>query len=294
MTQPTLKIIEREIKESIESELNRTGIMYRLYSRIKDNNSILEKIDRKKYNESKKMTDIIGFRVVTYFNDDISIVSKLFRQKFNIIDDAIDIPHPNVFEPIRKNITCQLDDIKAKMFDELRHVDKSYGLTTNTFEIQFRTTLSEGWHEVEHNMRYKCRLEWHDFDYENRIFNGIYAALESLDHTMKSMFDDLSYSHYRTKNWEAMLRNSFRVRFILAPLNESIKKILTDNEELAKALFKISRTEILEKIIDSNLKMRITMDNFVFLLNFLKLKNEDILLLTPTILQDDFKYCFSE
>jgi ppGpp synthetase/RelA/SpoT-type nucleotidyltranferase len=283
-----LLLIERNTKELLEAELRRSGLMYRIFSRVKDVNSVQEKIKRKNYNDSKLMTDIIGFRITTYFNDDVNIISDYFEQKLSIFDNNYDELKPNVFEPIRKNLTCNMEAGHCRLFDELRTSENVYKYTANTYEIQFRTTLSEGWHEVEHNMRYKCKNEWDDLPYENRIFNGIYAAVESLDHSMKSMFDDLAYSHYRNRNWEAMIRNAFRLRFLLSPLNENICKILSDNDDLSKKVFKTNRNEILKIIIHSGLRMSFHMDNLIYLLNYLIFRDEDLNRIAPVQLIEDF------
>nr|WP_255419996.1 MULTISPECIES: hypothetical protein [Parabacteroides] len=36
-----------------------------------------------------------------------------------------------------------------------KRYSESFKNIDSTFKIQVRTTLSEGWHEIEHNMRYK-------------------------------------------------------------------------------------------------------------------------------------------
>ena len=72
-------------------------------------------------------------------------------------------------------------------------------LIDNTYEVQIRTILSEGWHEVEHDLRYKCKEEWNEFKEESRLLNGIYATLESSEWSMLTLFDRLSYSQYKNK-----------------------------------------------------------------------------------------------
>ncbi|WP_202796549.1 hypothetical protein, partial [Thermophagus xiamenensis] len=61
----------------------------------------------------------------------------------------------------------------------------------NTFEVQLRTILSEGWHEVDHSLRYKCKDDWKDYPDQERLLNGIYAALETNDSTLKSLFREI-------------------------------------------------------------------------------------------------------
>lgn len=73
-----LILIEQNLKAIIESNLARTGLLYRMYSRIKEKSSIEEKIIRKGYKENGKLVqDLIGLRVMTYFNEDIEVLSNL-------------------------------------------------------------------------------------------------------------------------------------------------------------------------------------------------------------------------
>src|SRR5690606_280477 len=105
---------------------------------------------------------------------------------------------------------------------EIKNTNSDFELIDNTFEIQFRTTLSEGWHEVDHLMRYKCKSDWQELTSESRMLNGIYATLETNDQALKALFDDISYHHYKAKQWEAMLRNKLRLRFSLNKRDEEI------------------------------------------------------------------------
>ncbi len=285
--------IERELKSTIESEINRLGIMYRLFSRVKDKGSIDEKKSRKSYSkDGKKMQDIFGFRLITYFNDDVPLLFTTLKGMFEIDNEEYDKPESNQFEPLRKNLVCKLPQDLKRTFIELQQADPELEIVDDTFEIQFRTTLSEGWHEVEHNMRYKCKSEWDSFKQENRMMNGIYASLEASDYTLKSIFDELAFQNYKTKKWEAMLRNKFRLRFKLTPLSQGISDILDETPDIAKTIFKMNRIELLDQISNSKLVIQYSLDNIVYLVNHLKIKDDKLFDLTPTILKDQFQSNF--
>ena len=67
--------IRKELEKILSNELKRIGILCRLFSRIKNANSIEDKLNKKQYsNNDKLMQDLFGFRVATYFNDDLEIV----------------------------------------------------------------------------------------------------------------------------------------------------------------------------------------------------------------------------
>lgn len=289
-----LILIEQDLKEMIESNLGRTGLLYRIYSRIKSNDSINEKINRKNYKESGKLVqDVIGIRVMTYFSEDIDVLIDYFSSIFDVIDlehDKMDIAN---FNPVRINMVCRLQNEQLEEFNTWKkRYSESFKNIDSTFEIQVRTTLSEGWHEIEHNMRYKCKKEWQSLEDESIMLNGIHATLETSDRTLFKLFEEISYQHYKNRNWTGMLRNKYRLRFNLEPLDPDIIDIFNSNKELAKTFYKIERNIILHKLIKHDLQMDISFNNIIFLCNYLFVKSTDIHLLTPSELTQRFEEAF--
>jgi putative GTP pyrophosphokinase len=290
MIDQSLELIERRLKAQLVQELSRTGLLFRLFSRVKEPTSIKEKFTRKTYSaDEKKMQDLVGFRITTYFSDDLKIVLELCRKLFDVVDLEYDTPNAEEFKPLRKNMVCRLPEEQNVIYQELVKSSKDYELIDNTFEIQFRTTLSEGWHEVEHLMRYKCKPDWSDLTDESRMLNGIYATLETNDQALKALFDDISYHHYKAKKWEAMLRNKLRLRFNLENLDGDIVNHFNDNPNIGKDLFKLDRNRIINEYINSTLSFPTTFDNWMFFINYAFLKDEFILSKTPDFLMEDFK-----
>ncbi|HTN37107.1 MAG TPA: hypothetical protein VL053_08530 [Arachidicoccus sp.] len=289
-----LEIIEKELKEKLVGELTRTGLLFRLFSRVKEQISIAEKLKRKTYAvDDKLMQDLIGFRITTYFSDDVKIVVDLCERIFEKVELVYDEPSSEVFKPLRKNMICRMPEYVTQIFEETKQNNTNYTLIDNTFEIQFRTTLSEGWHEVDHLMRYKCKPDWSDLAREGRMLNGIYATLETNDQALKALFDDIAYQHYKGKKWEAMLRNKLRLRFQIMGLSSEIINYLNKNQEIGKNIFKLNRNEILKAYIDSTLSFPITFDNWMFFINYYFLKDEFITSKTQHILQDEFDLAFN-
>ncbi len=290
-------LIEEEICLRIKDELDKIGIHYRIFSRSKDEKSILEKIDRKAKEGSpyekngKLIQDIIGIRVVTYFRDDVNLVKEILSRIITFKDEKIDNPELTVFKPKRTNIICSFNDSQNVIFSEVqKSSDKEYyDVLDSTFELQLRTILSEGWHEIDHSLRYKCKNDW-EGHYENeRLLNGIYASLETNDIALKNLFNELAYKHFKSKNWEGLLRNKFRLRFQLAPLKDQIVNILNEDIEIGKELFKIDRETALMKLYDIDLSLPVNMNNLVFLLNGLIIKNEKLLAITPEVIIDEIQ-----
>jgi putative GTP pyrophosphokinase len=287
-----VELIEKKLKEELLNELNRAALLFRLHSRIKDNLSINEKIGRKGYSPDRKlMQDLIGFRITTYFNDDVKIAIEICKKLFIHVELVYDEPDIEVFKPLRKNMVCKLPDEQLEIFNALRHSKHDYDYLDSTFEIQFRTTLSEGWHEVDHNLRYKCKDDWNELKNESRMLNGIYASLETSDQTLKALFEDISYQHFKSKRWQALIRNKFRLRFLSHPLKDEIITILNNDENIGKNLFKMNRERIIYSYLNSNLSFPMTFDGLIFFINFFFIKNQDLLSITPEILLDEFRLC---
>lgn len=295
MIDQSLELIERRLKGQLVQELSRTGLLFRLFSRVKEPISIKEKFKRKTYSvDEMKMQDLVGFRITTYFSDDLKIVVDLCQKLFEVVDLEYDTPKAEEFKPLRKNMVCRMPEEQKAIFQELARASKEYELIDNTFEIQFRTTLSEGWHEVDHLMRYKCKQDWEGLTEESRMLNGIYASLETNDQALKGLFDDISYHHYKAKKWEAMLRNKLRLRFNLENLDEGLVCYLNNNQEVGKKLFKLNRNRIINEYINSTLSFPATFDNWLFFINYAFIKNEFILSRTPDFLMEDFKLVIND
>lgn len=291
------QLIEDEICQKITDELDKIGLHYRIFSRSKDEKSILEKIERKAKEgkpyckDSKLIQDVIGIRVVTYFRDDVNLVKGILSRIICFKEEEIDSPELTVFSPKRTNIICSLNDSQKQTFFEVQKSGNKdyYDILDSTFELQLRTILSEGWHEIDHSLRYKCKSDW-EGHYENeRLLNGIYASLETNDIALKNLFNELAYKHFKSKNWEGLLRNKFRLKFQLISLKEPIKKILDEDSEIGKALFKMERESSLMKLYEIDLSLPVNMNNLILLLNGLIIKNEKLLELTPDIILQEIK-----
>ncbi|WP_417941557.1 hypothetical protein [Flavobacterium sp. RS13.1] len=290
-----LQLIEKDICSKICERLDKVGLLYRIFSRVKDFNSIKEKIDRKKSEEKpysidgKKMQDIIGIRIVTYFYDDVALVKEIVSDIFKYVCEEIDVIEPTVFKPKRTNIICGFDEKHKETFEEIVKITDNdlLRLCDHTFELQLRTILSEGWHEIDHSLRYKSKDEWARHSEKERLLNGIYANLEVNDLAMKSLFSELAYQHFKEKNWEAMLRNKYRLKFQSTVLKSELKQLLNENSVVAKQLLKADRNNIINELSKVEISFPITFSNIVYFINHIELKNHKITDLTPSLIKDN-------
>jgi len=277
----------KEITGLISSKLDDVGLMYRLFSRAKSAESVQKKLETDpEYGVSKKLQDLIGIRVVLYFNDDIDtvrdIISKIFDERKN--DVSIDENKNEEFKATRYNIVYSLDQSNTNSLNlqgEAIRID-------NTFELQIRTIFSEGWHEVEHDLRYKCKSDWHGFDNQSRRLNGVYATLETSEWTMIKIFDELAYSHYKNREWSAMFRQKFRLRFTDDILSEELLAIFED-KELVKKFFRLDRSKLIMDMSSKGFYYPMKLQNLIFFANTYKIKNQRIAELVPSIMLEDMR-----
>lgn len=260
-----------EIEKKIKDRLNAAGLVYRIFSRAKSANSIRDKIARKDYGNGRKMTDVIGVRVVFYFLDDIVLATEILGGIYSEVERVVDQPNKENFYALRTNYVFRIPDDLVEMF-EVNEVNKD--VIDKTFEVQFRSILQEGWQEIEHDLRYKCPEDWIEHEDKSRRLNSISATLENCEYSMQSIFDELAYSFYKQSEWERMLHHKFRLRFLSVKLESELRKILSDNKRDAKAIFGCDRTEVIKKILEFKMTLPVTYKSVLFVANRLTCKNE--------------------
>lgn len=276
--------ITSELQRQITSFMDASAMFYRIFVRMKSKDSAKSKIEKKGYDETKKMQDLFGVRIVLYFKDDITICRKLLEREFQVVDISEDVEKETVFAPTRLNYVCKLPlQIKSQImsdFWERVPID-------DTFEIQIRTIFSEGWHEVEHDLRYKCKEDWENENEMSRALNGIFATLETCDWSILSLFDKLAYKNYQSQKWEAMLRNKFRIRIKGDKINESIRKVFENDKNIIKRFFRIDREEFVFQLSSRKISsIPKTIDNIVYIANNMFVHNEELDSITPKIIKN--------
>lgn len=281
------KFIAEDIRKEVENHMDKCGIMCRVFGRGKSRTSLEKKIksNPNKYTlEGKKIQDAIGIRVVLYFFEDIENVRKILESKYNFRenDSAIDKPNGAEFTVTRYNLIFDCNDYHCSAIKNIRRNTP----IDCTFEVQIRSVLSEGWHEVEHDMRYKQKEYWENSQDLHRSLNGIAATLETSEWGMKKIFDDLAYRHYKEKNWKAMLWFKLRLR-LNDEFNEEIKRIFDTKPELSKKFLRLERSKIIDAYCRSSLMMPVNISNSVYIWNLLNVKDQEILDITPKLIVEN-------
>lgn len=283
--QSGLKHIAEEIRRDVEDHLSRVGLLCRVFARAKDEISIELKLNRErgKYSVGGKMIqDAIGVRVALYFSEDVEVVKQLLCSKyqFDHSSSTIDKPDNDQFTVSRYNLI-----FKIPVDNDVDMSRAVAGLPIDlTFEVQLRSILSEGWHEVEHDLRYKKKENWVEHDDLSRILNGIMATLETSEWMMQKILDDLAHRHYKNGNWNGMLQNKLRMR-VKSEISSDLLGVFNADAEIAKKIFRIDRIKVINALSKLRPRVPVTFDNIIYIWNYLGPREQVVLGFTPEIIK---------
>ena len=137
----------------------------------------------------------------------------------------------------------------------------------NTYEIQIRTVFSEGWHEVEHDLRYKCKEDWDGYEQHSRTLNGILATLETSEWALRSLFHQMARTNMAQGNYRAMLRNKMRIRLKSTDFSPVVNDYLKSHPSTVEAFVNSDRLVVLFSLMMHEESIPLTYDNILFLVN---------------------------
>ena len=277
-----LQTIADRLESQIYQHLNQCGLMFRLFARVKTISSLHHKMQIKgdNYRSGKSLIqDMIGLRVVLYFQDDVDALA-FFYSCGEVVDSSIDEFDSSTFRPQRLNLTCKLP---AEFVEDFRKAlpEEFATYIDSTYEIQIRTVFSEGWHEVEHDLRYKCKEDWEGCESYSRVLNGVIATLETAEWSMKSLFDQMARVNYQNKNYRAMLRNKMHLRIKGGDLSDSVNEFLLQNHHVAESILNTDRFVVVLTLLNHQKPIELTYDNLLFLMNRIEMNNQELIELEP-------------
>lgn len=277
-----LRTITNKLESQIFQHLNQCGLMFRLFSRVKTISSLHHKMQIKgdNYRSGKSLIqDVIGIRIVLYFQDDVDALA-FFYSCGEVVSTSIDEFDTSTFRPQRLNLTCNLP---AEFVEDFRKAlpEEFASYIDNTYEVQIRTIFSEGWHEVEHDLRYKCKEDWEGCESYSRILNGVIATLETAEWNMKALFDQMSRINFQNKNYRAMLRNKMHLRIKGEDLSENINKYLLQNPHIAESILNTDRFVIILTLLNHQNVIELTYDTLLFLINRIEMNNQELRNMEP-------------
>lgn len=265
-----IEVIGERLQEDIEGILTRGGMYSRIFHRVKTPDSIAHKLEKPGYGfaeNQKKMQDLIGLRIVAYYQDDIDIVRIILEKTFRQVGEwAKTDSTEEEFKASKLNGVFWIPEEYQRVYSG----DISFLPIDATFEVQLRTISFEGWHEIEHDMRYKSLYGvefWRNNENLSRTLNCILANLELCDWTTLNVFDKLAFYHFEEKNWEMMIKGKYRLRFKEEPLAQELSDFLGRHEEVAHCIYRCERGEVLFALLRDGYHDAITYNLIVKVIN---------------------------
>lgn len=275
--------VKMSLLNTLVTKLNNAGIYFNSTSRIKSESSLLHKLETGKYSMQeggRKIQDIIGIRINLFYLEDMDICEKILEETFLLDNWSKTKNEENKFEAKKCNGVFR---IPSKY---LRNIPASVWNKPfdQTFEVQLRTVLFEGWHEIEHEMRYKYKLGsdsketdlWTGHEDLSRVMNSIIANLELCDWSIMQIFNSIHDSQYKEKNWENAIRSKYRLRITQDPLKPELREYLDNNPDIVAQFHTVSKRELVEILLNKKYHKELTPDRVIYLINKEIVHNEYI------------------
>ena len=275
--------VKMSLLNTLVTKLNNAGIYFNSTSRIKSEPSLLHKLETGKYSMQeggRKIQDIIGIRINLFYLEDMDICEKILEETFLLDNWSKTKNEENKFEAQKCNGVFR---IPSKY---LRNIPASVWNKPfdQTFEVQLRTVLFEGWHEIEHEMRYKYKLGsdsketdlWTGHEDLSRVMNSIIANLELCDWSIMQIFNSIHDSQYKEKNWENAIRSKYRLRITQDPLKPELREYLDNNPDIVAQFHTVSKRELVEILLNKKYHKELTPDRVIYLINKEIVHNEYI------------------
>ena len=73
--------------------------------------------------------------------------------------------------------------------------------------------------------------------------------------------------NYKNKDWAAMMRNHFCLRFVDSSLEEWVINLFNNNNDIAKAYYRFDRSALIKVLCQSPITFKLRMMHVVFLIN---------------------------
>lgn len=180
--------LARTIVKIVESSIPSEVKIIQITSRVKDEESLREKIIDKEgteneYTQISDIKDIVGVRIITYFNEDIDTILSYIRENLDVDEDN----SPD-FRKIREE-KVDFGYLSSHLVISLgkhRSQNIEYAeISEIPCEIQVRSILQHSWAQIEHGLGYKSKKEVPDKF--RRKFLMVAAILENADNLFSEL-----------------------------------------------------------------------------------------------------------
>lgn len=158
--------------------------------RIKEADSFLGKIERKKYESPfEEIEDICGVRVICYYQSDVEKIKHILKKELDVLEND------------NKEESLEFDQFGYRSMHFIVKIKKEWlsapnyrGLENLKAEVQVRTVLMHAWAEIEHKLAYKSKSQI-PTKYRRKL-SLISAKLEESD----EQFEDIKNQIEQKKN----------------------------------------------------------------------------------------------
>lgn len=271
-----LNDIRTKLEQTLMTKLRNAGIYFHSMSRVKTLTSLQRKLDTGKYGtgkDDKKIQDLIGIRINLFYTEDIRISEALLEDTFMVDNWSKTAWEENRFEAQKCNGVFKIpskylinisDQLWEQPFDR-------------TFEVQLRTVLFEGWHEIEHEMRYKYKMDegfddnrsslWDGQEKDARMMNSIIANLELCDWSIVQIFDNLARDQYIKKNWENAIRSKYRLKITQDKIKPEVRAYFDEHPEVVEKFWAVSKQQLVNILLNKKYQKVLSPNRVIYLIN---------------------------
>lgn len=181
---PSLKKIEKQAYNKVKKALDEQGIyVTAIEHRVKSESSLAGKLLLKgaKYHSIYDITDLVGFRIITFYSDDVDKVAIIAKKLFEI----------DWKESVDKR---KLHELNSFGYNSLHYIcrlrTKDPVLKNVRFELQMRTALQHVWSTIEHDTGYKGNVKI--LDEHRRQFSRLAGMLELIDDEFSRLRNEIT------------------------------------------------------------------------------------------------------
>lgn len=209
--------IEKFIKRELTQILKTNGIDAKIYTRVKDTNKALEKMQRKGYTDIKQLTDLVGAKVVTSNNADIYKIKDIVESKYKVNETNDYISHP-----------------KDSGYKSL-HMDIE--IEGNKLELQVKTEGMDKAQSITHDILYKNNFSYINKDVEliNKLSRKIYEHYSSVEKDFEYSKKNSLHDYIKEEKQKLIKDNN--------SIENQKKLIIAEENRLEKAKYFIGAIE---------------------------------------------------
>lgn len=226
--------------EAVVNVLFKSDKVHSIRYRIKDSEHLIEKIIRKRAENSSRdinldnykneITDLIGIRILHLHKKDWQDINKFIQEKFlGKINEGPDAYIRNgdkkdIYNSDAKNIYVHEAGYRSVHY----LIETSPAAETYNVEIQVRTLFEEGWSEVDHRIRYPNKKDSPLLNAYLGVFNRVSGLADEMSDYIHYLNKGLTRLNEKLEEKEAMI-SKLKMRIAMSNLTITEKSQITED-----------------------------------------------------------------